>query len=381
MSVAYTLSDGTTTITIYPKWDFKKKRRMDRSDHRMYDASMFSYRWAAYDVFEMTLEGITPSQAATINGWWENKTELSFSHLIGENLIKNGFGERGNNYNFPAFTFASAPTYFGDGCFYYTSGPGNVITSGEYIPIDTDLKYHLQAALRTGKVDTRIYAGLACYNSNMADIRPYHAFRCASVDTVLYSVASQGSTVVDIIPPSSSWRSPTNTAIQFNISEDYSDLPNSNVSFINSIDTSPSSYWRLTLSPSYPVPATFPAGTPVGNTYSGGNYNYCLLSNNVTSAQWTLRITSMTGINNVNSPAFDDYRLFQRGTAYVRFLLLANYSQADTTYVDGILLKGACGEDISSRGVIIGGNRTPFPKFLHPRVDYYQGKLELEATA
>ena len=91
MSVAY-LSDGSTTILLNPKWDYKRKRRMDRSDHRMYDASMFSYRWAAYDVFEFTLEGLTPSQAATINGWWENKTELSFSHLIGENLIKNGFG-------------------------------------------------------------------------------------------------------------------------------------------------------------------------------------------------------------------------------------------------------------------------------------------------
>lgn len=380
MSVAY-LSDGSTTILINPKWDYKRKRRMDRSDHRMYDASMFSYRWAAYDVFEMTLEGISPSQADTINGWWENKTELSFSHLIGENLIRNGFGERGNNFNFPAFTYASAPTYFGDGCLYRNSPTGYTLFSSDYISICTSSHYHYQGAFRTGKLDTRIYAGLACYDINLSLIPPYSSFRCASVDTVLYAVASQGSTVVDIVPPSSSWRSPTNTAIQFDIEDDFSDLPNFNASFISSIDTSPSSYWRLTINPSYPVPATFPAGTKVGNTYSGGTYIYCLMANAVTSGQWILRTTSLSGINHVNSPSFDDYHLFPRGTAYARFLLLPNHNQEDTTYIDGLCFKEACGEDIGSRSVIIGGNRTPFPKFLHPRVDYYQGKLELEATA
>lgn len=113
MSATFTLSDGTTTITIYPKWDFKKKRKMDRSDHRMYDASMFTYRWAAYDVFEFSLEGITPAQAATINGWWENKTELTFA-VSGSPVTTGGTVKiSGNRTPFPKFLYPRVDYYQG----------------------------------------------------------------------------------------------------------------------------------------------------------------------------------------------------------------------------------------------------------------------------
>lgn len=113
MSVTCTLTDGTTTVTLYPKFDFKKKRRMDRSDHRMYDTSLYTYRWASYDVFEFSLDGVSPSDADVINGWWENKTQLTFS-VSGSPVTTGGTVKiAGNRTPFPKFLFPRVDYYQG----------------------------------------------------------------------------------------------------------------------------------------------------------------------------------------------------------------------------------------------------------------------------
>lgn len=79
MSWTYSLESGGTTITLNPKWDMKTRPKMERADHRMHDAGMFSYKFSVYDVFHFSVEGVTPANASQFNSWWEAQTSLTFT--------------------------------------------------------------------------------------------------------------------------------------------------------------------------------------------------------------------------------------------------------------------------------------------------------------
>jgi len=80
MSVSYILSDASgTSVTLYPKWNYKNKRTMDRTDIRMLAGNLVSYKWAIYNIFEMEVEFVSPEDAAIINTWWEMGTRLFYS--------------------------------------------------------------------------------------------------------------------------------------------------------------------------------------------------------------------------------------------------------------------------------------------------------------
>lgn len=81
MSVTFALSGSYMQVnaSLFPAWDYKAKRRMNRSDHRMLDASLFSYKWSAQDPISFSVEGLSPSNAAQINAWWESGEALIFT--------------------------------------------------------------------------------------------------------------------------------------------------------------------------------------------------------------------------------------------------------------------------------------------------------------
>lgn len=78
MSTTFSLEAlGTMdTVSLYPKWDYKRTRQMDRSDHRVYSTNLFSYRWVCVDKIEMSLEWLEASSAALIRSWFENQSRV-----------------------------------------------------------------------------------------------------------------------------------------------------------------------------------------------------------------------------------------------------------------------------------------------------------------
>lgn len=80
MSVSFTLEEQATDnrVTMFPAWDYKMRRKMNRSDHRMHDASLYSYKWGAYDLFTFGMEGVTPADASRVNSWWGAGSNLLF---------------------------------------------------------------------------------------------------------------------------------------------------------------------------------------------------------------------------------------------------------------------------------------------------------------
>jgi hypothetical protein len=80
VSISYTLSDaGGNAVTLYPKWNYKNKRTMARTDIRMLAGNLVSYKWAVYNPFEMEIEFISLEDAARINSWWEMGTRLFYA--------------------------------------------------------------------------------------------------------------------------------------------------------------------------------------------------------------------------------------------------------------------------------------------------------------
>jgi hypothetical protein len=87
LSSSFTLSDGTTTLTLYPEWDYSHARQMSRSQHRMQTGALKAYRWAAWDEFEYSLEYISRADAEIINNWWLNRTLLIYTQVIDAHTI------------------------------------------------------------------------------------------------------------------------------------------------------------------------------------------------------------------------------------------------------------------------------------------------------
>lgn len=81
MSVTFTLSGSYMQVnaSLYPAWDYKLRRMMNRDDHRMLDASLFSYKWSASDRMTFSIEGVTYADALQINRWWQNSQSLIFT--------------------------------------------------------------------------------------------------------------------------------------------------------------------------------------------------------------------------------------------------------------------------------------------------------------
>jgi hypothetical protein len=89
MSVSHTLTDaGGNAVTLYPRWNYKNKRTMGRSDLHMLSGALVSYKWETHDVIEMEAEFVTSADAAIINAWWETGIRLFYSIIRDNNLAE-----------------------------------------------------------------------------------------------------------------------------------------------------------------------------------------------------------------------------------------------------------------------------------------------------
>lgn len=256
------------------------------------------------------------------------------------NLVDNGNANRGDNTNFSQFVYDGTTGATNPGSFSVTSNNG-VYTSDGFIEVETSRNYYCSAYFKTGNASTQIYAGVACYDKNKNVITFEGSWRDTNKNTTLYAATDVLSNTVDIVPPPQDWFDPTVSPysyIQFNIRDDGSDLPQKAIKITTIDKTNDPTFWRLTLAS--PPPYRYPAGTPVGNSTSGSNYNYILASNIAPGTTFTQRTGTITGENGITEPP--PTSKFRRGTKYVRFLLLPNRNGTDTTWVDdvGFILNG-----------------------------------------
>lgn len=75
--------DSSTSVQVYPKWDYQESDRLIESQHRTRGGSLFRYNWGSYREFNFGVHFVNSSDAYLINNWWSNNTELLYTNDSG----------------------------------------------------------------------------------------------------------------------------------------------------------------------------------------------------------------------------------------------------------------------------------------------------------
>ena len=147
-----------------------------------------------------------------------------------------------------------------------------------FIEVNTSKAYQLAAWLKSiGTEKSTCYIGLAMYTARKRSIqRPYVTIQKGTI-TELAAAVKAGDRVLKI-KDCSKWNIEKIrcTQVAFGASEDYSDLPNFNVSNIAVRLRKKGNIYELTLRS--PIKRDYPAGTKIRQHYAGGGYQYCAAS-------------------------------------------------------------------------------------------------------
>ncbi|MCK9212379.1 MAG: hypothetical protein M0P61_16180, partial [Ignavibacteriaceae bacterium] len=308
-----------------------------------YDLGSPSLRWknlyASGGIYasgtSMLSVGTPVSSASAINAL--------YVQARGMNLVANGSGLMGNDYNFSAFTYSQNEVHGGLGSFMWSGAYASAF-SDELIPVDVSKYYRMVGWAKhgdTGGADydptNRQYAGVVAFDIDGNAITPSEAVKYpGSTDTTLTQALNIGDTVMHVADSTGwvnsgclyyscaiSWWPYTN-------SKGYT-YPNYTYTRNESMYTYvyPNPTWHdggisggdITLHGPWPGPA-LPNGTPVRNLYSGSTYKYITASNTNVPNEWT-RYEGFIG--SVAQGSDQDANKFFAGTAYVKLMFLPNY--------------------------------------------------------
>lgn len=273
-------------------------------------------------------------------------TELFIRSRV-QNLLTNGSGLLGNNYNLTSFTFDATETHGGGGSF-----RANLNTqsrqSDELIPVDPDKYYRLVGWGKSGETgganysaSNRQYLGIACYDADGLAITPNHYYQVTgSTQTTLAAQLNPGDSTVTLTDATGWYNGATVTNSQFNwwpytnaLGYSYADYTYSRNSSSNYSSNNISGTWVaggisgnvITLRTAWAGP-TIAAGTKVANTQAGATFRYIAAVNVIVpNTVWT-RYEGYVGT--VDAVTAASTNKFMPGTAYVKLLFLINYHGA-----------------------------------------------------
>ncbi len=239
-----------------------------------------------------------------------------------ENLVKNGDAEDNASIKewHKNLSWNNDDKVDGEGCFYGKKRNIWAFSPG-FIEVDTAKEYRLSAWLKAvGKAKSTCYIGLAMYTGNKRSIqRPYVTVEKGTI-TELAAAVKAGDKVLKI-KDCSKWNvgKIRSTQVAFSVNEDYSDLPNFNVSNLAVKLRKKANIYELTLRS--PVKRDYPAGTRIRQHYAGGGYQYCAASNKIAPSRWKKYSAVVRGIAKYGAPDTQ----FWPGTRYVRIVVIINY--------------------------------------------------------
>lgn len=253
------------------------------------------------------------------------KTDGSYVLTKGDNLVKNGFGKNGNE-NFPDFTN-------NNGVFSLTTDRYKLISSSDFIEVDTSKKYY-QSMIGAQKENVGFhYIGFAEYDRDKNLIADQNVMYVSGSLTYLEKELKDGDKEVYLNDLSGFQKNNLDAA-----------WPKTGLIFWNYKDStgyeypeetySKNVYYNLFDDSSFETDSnkiklkqvwnhgTIAAGTKVSQSNKGANYNYGLVKGNRLTKKYKFYENIIEGINNTGS---EKNGLFRAGTKYVKILFLINY--------------------------------------------------------
>ena len=263
-----------------------------------------------------------------------------------ENLVSNGDGFLGNNYNFSPLVYDSSDAYSGRGSFKATGYPG-IVLSSEFLPVSPDKTYEMSAWIKEVSTSAPrvLYAGLALYDIDGNQIISKQFLRSLASDTTLAVPLNVGDTTVTVANAVSGW---ANGSAYRNLQifgyknaggtlYDRDVNPYTRYVMINAwnvdgdINTGTGVITLnapLAAGNGNPAGGAWPVGTKVSHGSDGSDYSYCMASNlTLTTGSWIYTAGRISGINLTGGG--NSYKFFP-GTARVKIVLLPNYNAANT---------------------------------------------------
>lgn len=253
------------------------------------------------------------------------KTDGSYVLTKGDNLVKNGFGKNGNE-NFPDFTNDN-------GVFSLTTDSYRLISSSDFIEVDTSKKYY-QSMIGGQKENVGFhYIGFAEYDRDKNLIADQNVMYVSGSLTYLEKELKDGDTEIYLNDLSgfeksnfgASW---SKTGLIFwnykdSTGYEYPEETYSKNVYYNLFDDSSfeANSNKIKLKQAWNH-GTIAAGTKVSQSNKGANYNYGLVKGNRLTKKYKFYENIIEGINNTGS---EKNGLFRAGTRYVKILFLINY--------------------------------------------------------
>lgn len=248
----------------------------------------------------------------------------------GQNLVTNGSGALGNNYNFTSYTFDPVDLPIGArGAFTRSIYNGSAL-SDELIPVDPNTVYKMKVMIKgSGTYGHKFYAGFASVDVDGFIISHQSAFHIVGSETTLAQDLNPGDTSI-VLTDASGWTDQTITSQRYlgvhpftnNKGYTYPEYTYTRVVYGYHQTNVSKSGNSILIGPSGWSGAAIAAGTKVAQHYSGSGYHYNIASNTVTPAEWT----EYSGFINGASTGFGDpsERKLRPGTASIRLLTLHN---------------------------------------------------------
>jgi len=274
----------------------------------------------------------------------------------GHGVVTNGTGLLQNSTNFSLLGFDAVVSPNLPGSFSHSGYFSGIPTSDEFIALDPNTTYKLSATMRQQAASGdwsgfangdrhRQYVGLVFFDIDQQPISPInHArFRSGGVDsyTVLTQPLTPGDTIVHV-DNAAGWNTSTSTASSRGITI---------FAYRNTLGLTYDYYSRHTASPLFstsgvdkvnnritldaPLPATlanhdhpqgtWPVGTRLANSMSGGAYKYIAANAIVLpqSERWYRYAGHIGGVDTSGTNKGDN---FPPGTAFAKIVFLPNYS-------------------------------------------------------
>jgi hypothetical protein len=305
----------------------------------------------------------TSTDARIISVWngsaWQNLELASQEYVIsrGNDLVTNGLGTLGTNYNFSGWTFSIsiAPTGVA-GAFASTAGVTQTLSTDEYMAVDPSKKMRFAfkaIQLQSVAGGGYMYAGIQPFDAYKLSISPAYVMFTANTLTTLAAQLNPGDTTITLAS-SANWYGVAGKAagssvhLRSIIWWDYVDQggkawPENTYSR----NYSGTNYYAdgaivgnvITLNAPYVGPVR-PVGTKLSNGSSGGTYMYGGAVNSIIPTTWTDYSATITGFSSAGaSPSMATG--WPAGVGYARLIWLTNRT-------------GAGGSDATSKHAIAG---------------------------
>ena len=253
-----------------------------------------------------------------------------------DNLVKNGYGEYGDNTNFTSLSYDNENGYF-----YKETNVGIALYSSDFIGIDANKTYY-QSVEASGENSSSEYIGLYEYDIDGHMIMESNWHYVPNTLTYLTEDLNNGDTVVHLNDVSNFVSNTNSGFIFWNYKdskgytypeETYSRNVWQNLYTYDNIDKEKNT---ITLTKAWNY-GNIKSGTKLSESFNNGSYNYTVASLVNFKNEMTLyEKNNITGYTNEKSR-----KNFSNGTKYIKILLLHNYKklQNSKAYYKNFVIK------------------------------------------